>query len=282
MTWNNDLALRWTKMVGPSRPTISEIAVYQKYVVKLKKFKKRKLKMLVLGSTPEFRDWGYEQNIDVTVIDSMYDYHNTINRELRHKDIFMDSLKKEDVVVTEWQNMKFTDEFDLIVGDLIIGNIPPDELEQTIINIKEALKEDGLFLQKSFYYPKKYKKMSSAEVVRNYYMNPSHHPYSYLTFDIAMNIIDENYMVDFNKLFLEFVRLNSLGILDDETMLYFNDLGYQNHMKFKFHMIPLQEYENLISKHLEIYNVEYGNEVYSQNFPLHIIGKRKSRLFGGM
>ena len=63
--WNGNLARVWTKMVGPSRPTISELAVYSKYAKLIQNNSNHKLKLLVLGSTPEFRDWGYENNFEI-------------------------------------------------------------------------------------------------------------------------------------------------------------------------------------------------------------------------
>lgn len=67
--WNGNLARVWTKMVGPSRPTISELSVYSKYARLIQKSSNHKLNLLVLGSTPEFRDWGYENNFEITVMD---------------------------------------------------------------------------------------------------------------------------------------------------------------------------------------------------------------------
>ena len=60
--WNGRLALIWTKMVGPSRPTISEMAIYDKWAKRLQKITDRRLNLLVVGSTPEFRDWGFEND----------------------------------------------------------------------------------------------------------------------------------------------------------------------------------------------------------------------------
>ena len=50
--WDSNLALIWTKMVGPSRPTISEMAVYTRYAHKLMLKNNEKLRILILGSTP--------------------------------------------------------------------------------------------------------------------------------------------------------------------------------------------------------------------------------------
>lgn len=59
--WGKELAICWTRMVGPSRPTISELAIYTKYTRILQSNLNRRLKILILGSTPEFRDWAFKK-----------------------------------------------------------------------------------------------------------------------------------------------------------------------------------------------------------------------------
>lgn len=100
--WNGQLARIWTKMVGPSRPTISELAVYTKWAKIVQNSTHRWLKLLVLGSTPEFRDWGYENNFEITVMDCNQDYHEEIFREIRHKCI------QEKFLCAKWQDLSAT------------------------------------------------------------------------------------------------------------------------------------------------------------------------------
>ena len=45
--WNCDVALLWTKMVGPIRPTISELYIYTKYVHYLQEKLNRRLDVLI-------------------------------------------------------------------------------------------------------------------------------------------------------------------------------------------------------------------------------------------
>ena len=49
-------------------------------------------------------------------------------------------------------------------------------------------------------------------------------------------------------------------------------------MDFLFHVPILEEYEALLEKYLHIYAIEYGNEVYSDRFPLHIVCKKNSKI----
>lgn len=277
MAWNNELALIWTKMVGPSRPTISEISIYTKYLHKLMAYKKRRLKVLVLGSTPEFRDWAYEENCIVTVIDANMDYHYTINREIRHKLIIENSL--EQIICCKWEEMEFNNEFDIIIGDLAIGNIEPLKLEDFIKKVSKALTDDGLFLGKSFFVPHNYTHINLKELCEKYYSGLPYHPYSYFSFYLTMECIDEKNMLDFKRQYDKLIELYNSGHIKKETLEYFEKVGWDKEMKFKFHVPPLDKYEELLKKYMTIVEIEFGNDIYSQNFPLHIVSKKENKLW---
>ena len=272
MSWNGDLAKIWTKMVGPSRPTISELAVYEKWARKIQNSLKRKLKLLVLGSTPEFRDWGFENNFDITVVDCNDDYYSVVTREIRHKCI------KEKLLNIKWQELDVANEYDIIVGDLVIGNIPPDELEDFIVRIKKALAPNGLFMGKSFYNRKGYIPLNPHDLVEKYYSGSPIHPYSFFVYDLSIYCMDEHNMLYFPKQYSILKELNKQGVLKDETFEYFKDVGWENEMKFLFHIPNLDDYEGLLEKYLHIYAVEYGSDVYSKNFPLHIVGHKNNTI----
>lgn len=267
-SWNKELAQIWTKMVGPSRPTISELAIYLKYIRIKQQESNRRLKMLVLGSTPEFRDLGYEENMEVTVIDSSQEYHNEINREIRHKC----AIEQENVVFIKWQDINYQEEFDIIIGDLVIGNIPPAELECFILKVNNALCKGGLFLGKSFYVDKKFTPITPQKMVENYYHGFPYHPYSYFAYNLTICVLKDN-MLTFRDMYLILEELNNKGILLDETFEKFKNIGWDKEMKFKFHVPYKDDFENLILKYLKIENVEFANEVYSPFFPLYIIKK---------
>lgn len=270
--WNGRLALIWTKMVGPSRPTISEMAIYDKWAKRLQKITDRRLNLLVLGSTPEFRDWGFENDFNITVMDCNSDYHDEIFREIRHKCI------KEQYLCCKWQDMDLEDKFDIIIGDLVIGNIPPNDLEGFIWRVSKALTKNGLFLGKSFYKKKDYIAPTPEELIRSFYNNSPCHPYSALAYDLTINCIDKDNMLSFPKQYALLKKLNQQGVLSDDTFEYFKNVGWDCDMDFLFHVPILEEYEALLEKYLHIYAIEYGNEVYSDRFPLHIVCKKNSKI----
>lgn len=267
-SWNSDLAILWTKMVGPSRPTVSELSIYLKHIRKLQLQRKSRLKMLVLGSTPEFRDLGFEEDMDITVIDKNKTYHEAINREIRHKCL----IGTEKIIYDRWQNIDFDNQFDIIIGDLVIGNIPPTELECFIKKVQKSLTNGGLFLGKSFYWDKSYKVDTPEEMIKKYYKGYPYHPYSAFAYNLTIYVLKENLLV-FKDMYNILEKLNKECILEDKTFEKFKNIGWDNEMKFSFYVPFKDDFEKLIQKYLKIENIEYANEIYSKYFPLYIIKK---------
>ena len=87
--WGKQLAKLWTNYLPPSRPSWSELVdVYTPYLRVLQRRKPRqRLKSLILGSTSEFRDWAYVENLQTTVIDFSCVYHYTIEQEMTYKNV---------------------------------------------------------------------------------------------------------------------------------------------------------------------------------------------------
>ncbi len=274
MAWNNKLALIWTKMVGPSRPTASELAVYTKYAHKLMSKVNRRLRILILGSTPEFRDWAYEENMEVWVLDANKSYNRTINRELRHKIVLENKEFQEQTVIDKWQNLNKKEFFDIIIGDLSVGNVAPDDLEPLLKNISDSLTAQGLYLGKSFFVPENFTLPPLEKVCKELYTKyNAYHPYSYLAFYLTMASIDENNLLDFKKQYELLLDLNKKGLIKNETLKYFKDVGWDSEMQFKFYVPDEKHYKNLLTKFFHIAQVEYGLDVYSKHFPLFIATK---------
>lgn len=264
-SWNSDLATLWTKMVGPSRPTCSELNVYLKYIRELQYTQKRKLKMLVLGSTPEFRDLGFEESMDVTIIDCNLDYHNTINREIHHKV----ALNKEHFLNQRWQDLDFPNTYDIIIGDLVVGNLAPEELEAFIKRVSKSLTNGGFYLGKSFFQLDNYTKKSPKETLEEYYANPAYHPYSKMIYDFSIYSLDGE-LLYFSKMYDIIKNLHSERLMDDDTFWYFNNIGLDKGMEFTFYIPSFEYYKSLVNKYLTIRSVDYGNDIYSKQFPLLI------------
>jgi ubiquinone/menaquinone biosynthesis C-methylase UbiE len=270
--WGKELAKIWTNYLPPCRPSFSEMTIYARYLRKIQnKHPHRKLNLLILGSTSEFRDWGYEENLNVTVIDKSEEYHNQIKWEMKHKNVH------ERFVHQQWQNMNFKDEFDLIVGDLAIGNLKKEEISHFLKNIQKALKEDGFFMTKSFFrkddYPIKRLDRIFSEYVKN---NLNFHPFPLLIYDITLSCMDKDSgILNFSHQYNEIYKLYKSGLIDKNLLDTFSNLGWESNMKFEFYIPTVTEWEEMIKMHLKIYGKEYGEDVYSANFPIYIITKIK-------
>jgi hypothetical protein len=265
--WNGELGLLWTRYLPPCRPSWSEMVIYTKYLrQRQQKSPKRPIKLLILGSTTEFRDWAHQENIEATILDCSADYNKAISWELKHK------FASEKLMVGFWQDMSFSQEFDLIVGDLIIGNLSKEEIPPFLKKVADALKVGGFFMTKSFFSNEHWKYKSLEEIFYDYCKKGiTYSPYSSLVYDIAMNCVDkESNILNFNFMFRQIEGLYHSGIIKKETFESFKNLGWQDSMKIIFYMPPFSLWEKWISESLKISKKEYGKDLYSKNFPIYI------------
>jgi len=265
--WNGKVADVWTNLVPPGIPAISEINIYLKHIRKIQYSLNRRLKMLILGSTPEFRDLGYEQNFDVTVVDSSKDYYQNISKAIRHKAL----IDNEKVNFMRWEDINHSNEFDVVIGDLALCLIPLSELEDFVKRISKALKQNGLFLGKSLFIAASYKAEDPQRLVEKYYEGPPIHPYPALLYDLAVYCLNENNCFDYRKMYNVLKELNKEQILKDEAFDFFEKLGWNIDIDIEVQVLSLEIFEELVSKYFSIANIEYGDEVYSKYFPLYIL-----------
>lgn len=123
------MASTWHKIVPPSRPSKSEIEIYRKYLKLARDNSKHAIcKALILGSTIEFRELTCSEGFHTTIVDISEEYYNEISKEL------FSPLKNEKVVFCNWLNMDEnleSESYDVVLGDLSIGNIEPDKIKNS-------------------------------------------------------------------------------------------------------------------------------------------------------
>lgn len=262
------LAYTWTNNVPPSRPSINELCLYRRYLDKIREVKRQQIRLLVLGSTPEFRDWGFEENLVITVVDKSKEYYETISRELRHKNI------KETLVISRWENMEFSGEFDLIVGDLSIGNIEKERIDDFINSIYRALAPGGYFLGKSFFWTENDIVLAPKQIVMDFYHNKQIHPYTFINHQLGLYCLDrEQCEIDFSSMYREMVKLREAGDIDDNIFSYFNNVGWNTDMKFTFFAPTRHYFENKIKQKLAFIGYNDSLEIYSNLFPVYVAMK---------
>ena len=268
--WGRELATIWTNNVAPSRPSHSEMCVYTRYLRWLQKELHSPIKLLVLGSTPEFRDWGYDENLIVHVVDKSEEYYETVSREIRHKNLH------EYLHISSWENMSFDERFDIIIGDLSIGNIEPDKFDDFIINIEKALAPRGLFMGKSFIWSEDEPVKNPRQIVDEYNSSIQIHPYTFINHQLGLYCLDKtSFLIDFNKMYQELFDLHRSGYIGDELFSFFKNVGWNTEMKFKF-FSPCQEFfQQKVAEHLMFITFEHTVDIYTNVFPIYIAQKRK-------
>lgn len=271
--WGGELAEIWTNNVPPSRPSCSELCVYTTFLRKLQKKTTRQLKLLVLGSTPEFRDWGYEENLCVSVVDKSEEYYKHISRELRHKNT------KESVFFSTWEAMQLPESYDIILGDLAIGNIDPRKFDTFLRNIRDSLSDDGIFMGKSFIWTDKETVKSPKQIIDEYSNFIQIHPYTFINHQLGLFCLDKlRFSIDFRRMFLELENLVSHGDMSHELFSYFKNVGWNTEMKFEF-FAPSQEFfVSSVNKVLAFNQFVHTEDVYTNVFPIYVINQKTSEV----
>ena len=265
--WNSKFFNAFEKIFPPARPSITELNVYAIEIHKLKEKLKRKLDILILGSTVEFIDWATEENMNITIIDYSRDYYSKACNNLKYK------AYSKNFVMAKWEEMDFNDCFDVIIGDCTIGNIEEAKQEEFITRASKALRKGGLFLGKNFLMPKENNPKDLEYIIKKYNKSYSYcNSFTYMIFDLVILFLENN-KINFNKIYEELLEMNKKKLLSNEAFEYFIGIKELGEINCNFYIPRVDEYEKMINRYLKIRNIKYGKEVYSKKFPLYILEK---------
>lgn len=137
-SWNKQ-AKSWLHGTPPARPNIQDIA-YLKEQVKNKLKKVKKVKILVLGSTPEIRDMlsGFGAKVSVVCVDMSFDMIMSMTQVMKN------TSKNEIWMRSNWIDSPLKEKyFDLIFGDAVLHNIHKKEQSVFLQHLVDLLKKDG-------------------------------------------------------------------------------------------------------------------------------------------
>lgn len=269
MRWGKNRARASLYFIPPANPSHSELCIYSKYLRKVQKNLKRKARLLVLGSTVEFRDFGFEQLLNVTVIDYSQVYYKESGMARRHRN------RKEKFIHQRWQDMEIKNKFDIILGDMVILNLEKNEIEGFLKNISRALTKNGIFMTKSFFIGNK--KIKSLEsIFQNYTKSRNHyHPITKLYYDLVMCSLEKGKdTINFKSLLEKIEDLYVRGVIKKEVFDIFYKMGW-NEVNYDRYIPSFQTWENMIVKYFKVFKKKYGEDVYSQDIPVYIMFKNK-------
>ncbi|MBI3032211.1 class I SAM-dependent methyltransferase [Candidatus Woesearchaeota archaeon] len=128
----------WHKAIYPARPSLQEIDIFDEL---MRDFKHKKL--LILGSTPEFRDLGAKNNLQVTCADANSDMLEGMKQLMYYKNTH------EQLVACNWLALPFQDSsFALVYGEQSINVLPLEQWEHFLQNVFRVLEPNGRFVLK--------------------------------------------------------------------------------------------------------------------------------------
>ncbi|EGU60139.1 hypothetical protein VINI7043_00327 [Vibrio nigripulchritudo ATCC 27043] len=268
--WGTALAEKWTNYYPPCRVSASELQIYSNALKEIRnKFRNERIKVLILGSTSEFRDWAHEENLDTTVVDFSLGYYQKISEQMKYKHA------KSELINKRWQEMEFSEEFHIVVGDLVVGNVNEFELPDFLNRVRCSLIAGGVFVTKSFFSNSEYRKSSLDSILSDASQYRLHgNVFSRYIFDIAMHCLNvEENTLSFSYMHQEIYRLYKLKLIDEDVFNLFDKLGWQDNMKFSFFMPSSKLWEDKLLSIFSDYQKAKSQDVYSDNFNVYTIYK---------
>ncbi len=138
--WDVKYALAWKKFPSPARPSFTEVAIVKKYLRFTYLEKRKRLKVLILGSTPEFRDMCNGVFASVFCMDINPKTYEALTLLVKNKN------KKEKYINANWLSYRTDQRFDFIMGDNVTGVLPLAQYKDFFANMTNLLIKDGFMV----------------------------------------------------------------------------------------------------------------------------------------
>ena len=267
--WTKEIAKIWTNYVPPCRPSRFELDLCAQKIYEFRSVHRIRPRLLILGSTTEFRELGYEEKCEVTIVDNSLEYHQEISKELKYKNTI------ETLQLLNWQEIEFQSEFDIAVGDLVIGNLKAGEVENFLGLVHQSLTSGGYFLTKSFFYDDS-KEIIPPEVFFKAYENetPTIDSFPACVYNLATYCMnEETNILRFYDMFLQVKKCFDLGIISTITYSRFLHFGWQDSFKTEFYVMPKNLWEETASKYFKSIKYNHGPYHWSHDFPFYTLKK---------
>jgi ubiquinone/menaquinone biosynthesis C-methylase UbiE len=138
----------WKKVLPPIRPSNADIKTYAT-LIKKHSGKRKNLKILILGSTPELRDLAHKLCAETTVADMSSDMIMSMSELMKQKK----GIDEEFWIKGSWVNVPLAENyFDAILGDAVSSNMPWKLADDWMHHMTKLLKKDGIFIERAFIY----------------------------------------------------------------------------------------------------------------------------------
>lgn len=264
LAWALGKAKDWKNYLPPARPSISELAVIEKFLVdRIRMHPERRFTVAILGCTIEFRDLVHKYGMEVTCID-VSDIHYRI---LSKQHQFYTGPEK--FLAMDWRSMRSAVKYDFVLGDLVVNMLNTHDRALLLSNVRTLLAKGGVFISRSWLkipgMP-----MNFSETVRlahekfpmvNFYTATAGYVYPAYS--------DDTEFTDVSRLkrALKDSR-DAHEITPDEYLYWHNRLRYE----IKGVSIPtMEDFHRQLSQHFEIVAMKEGIDIFADLFKIHFL-----------
>jgi len=261
--WSSeDFVTHWKYYESPARAIGSELEFVEKKI----KEKGPEVKVLILGSTPEYRNICVKLGIKVTLLDFSKDNYEYLSDEVK-------DTSNETFVEGNWLKTKLGGEFDIILGDHA-PNMLNFKKEYALLfeNVSKMLKKDGFFIPRT-YIRFQGENITPEEVIKKYEKIKKKYgiiPGSLREFFLSAYDYEKDECT-LGGVFIKIKEMCDKGLLTDEELDFFENKLSLKDRDFHFSMPEIKEFEKLALEYFEIVEVFYGTEPYLEDkLPMHV------------
>jgi ubiquinone/menaquinone biosynthesis C-methylase UbiE len=254
-------------------PQPEELVVFSRLSKKIfqkRLFQKKRPSLLVLGATPEFRDWGLQNNCDVFAVDINPEMIENVKKFLYIKD-----RRQEKMLIGDWLKLPIEDgSIDFVVGDVSLNNLPYNKFPKVLAELKRVLSPDGLICVKEVIYPKTSDGIPNFKRSVTLYRKGKLSTKEFYVFNRFYNFRSAAYDKKTHKLYAEkvfqaFDKKYEQGKLSKEEHEELNK--FRN--KIIHTVFDVTEYKNLTLKHFSSFRLHSakGEKYYKNIFRILLI-----------
>lgn len=257
--WRKDFVYAWKYFTTPSRPSPSELKYIKNRILE----KGESLKVLILGSTPEYRNICGELGIPVTIID-----YNKLSYEILKE--LVEHMPKETFIEGNWIDVKLDEKFDIILGDNVVNVIPLPNMKTFLANMSKMLNKKGLFFSRN-YIRYKGESYTTEKAIEEYRREGKDWPFIAGTLrNLCLAAFNpKTQMVKLSDIWKGIIRLHDKVLISDKEFKTYKKLTLEREAGF---CIPLRsEMEEWHEEFFKEEDVFCGTEPWlKENLPVYV------------
>ncbi|MFH1769926.1 MAG: class I SAM-dependent methyltransferase [archaeon] len=251
----------WKKAVFPARPSPEEMVVFDNLMSK-----HEGQSLLILGSTPEFRDLGAKHNLKVTCADINPDMLEGMKQLVKHKN------KDENLVKCNWLKMPFEDNtFDIVFAEQSANIIEAEFFDAFFKEVSRVLKKGGFFINKMLVPCSRDEK----DILEQFRKERKDIFYLYDHLYHAEGVFDKTTSIGHGHLKPIFDRLLREGkITKEEHSQFFDALGAIIDADLHLNVLKKEKLEPIMRNHFKIKQILFGEDFEKHmNHPIYTLEK---------